>query len=181
MFSNSVTVRGADGQHLGSYIQVGADRFEWAGADGAGGTAGDAAGAVAALVRHARDRQADHSTHDVTVTGWASGAVTVICRTCQPHVELLHAPCGSTFGEIAAAVRQAPASDPVAYLVAERRDGQWLLGEDYATPRDTLAEARELAARTPEGYEVGVLAVVEIDPNPERAARPGTTPTLEDR
>lgn len=57
---------------------------------------------------------------------------------------------------------------PVAYLVAERRDGQWILDDGWTHRCDTLDEARQVAAqwRSHAGYDpanVGVLAAVVVD------------------
>ena len=61
----------------------------------------------------------------------------------------------------------APAPVPVAWLVAERRGGVWLLGEDWTEACDTLAEAQAVAAQWRESQvrygrrpeDVTVLAV----------------------
>lgn len=50
----------------------------------------------------------------------------------------------------------------VAYLVAERRGGRWLLGDDWAQRCDTLTEAQEVIGRAGSGYDVGILAVIEV-------------------
>lgn len=58
---------------------------------------------------------------------------------------------------------------PVAYLVAERRGGQWVLGDDWTDRRDTLAEAREVAEQWRGGDhcdadpdDIAVLAVTVV-------------------
>ena len=39
------------------------------------------------------------------------------------------------------------ANPPVAYLVAERREGRWIIGDEWSPEFATLAEARETAGR----------------------------------
>jgi hypothetical protein len=52
---------------------------------------------------------------------------------------------------------------PIAYLVAERREGDWMLGDEWTSRCDTLTEALDVAERWRQHrYEVGVFAVVAI-------------------
>ncbi len=58
-------------------------------------------------------------------------------------------------------------NDPVAYLVAERRDGQWIIGDDWTTCRYTLDEAEQIAAQwRSHGHgnpaDIAVLAVTVV-------------------
>jgi hypothetical protein len=60
----------------------------------------------------------------------------------------------------------APDPAPVSYLVAERRAGKWLIGDDWSTEHDTLDEARAYLQRSggPErGYHMGILAVTLVE------------------
>ncbi|HEX5996284.1 MAG TPA: hypothetical protein VFY84_14175 [Jiangellales bacterium] len=71
---------------------------------------------------------------------------------------------------------------PVAYLVAERRGGQWIIGDDWNHRCDTLDEARKVAdewrsyGRSDPG-DIAVLAVtvvpeiIDHDPIPAGVAR----------
>lgn len=65
---------------------------------------------------------------------------------------------------------------PVAWLVAERRDGQVLLGDDFTQRCDDEADARWVAERweSSPGFDVVILAVVEAGP----AERPGGAQAL---
>jgi len=67
-----------------------------------------------------------------------------------------------------------PPGEPVAYLVAERRGGRWMLGDEWVCRYDTLDEARTAAADCDEAYDIGVLIVV-LDAD-EAAARSAATP-----
>lgn len=65
-------------------------------------------------------------------------------------------------------------SDPIAYLIAERREGLWCLGDDWTSRRDTLAEAQVVAEewRRAKWYsadpgDVAVFAIVMVDPDPK--------------
>lgn len=56
-----------------------------------------------------------------------------------------------------------PLAEPIAYLVAERRGGEWLLGDDWTERCDTAAAALESAARgRASGYDCGVLVVTVL-------------------
>ena len=70
------------------------------------------------------------------------------------------------------------ACEPVAYLVAEQRDGDWCLGDEWVTRHTTVDDARADAERTRAPYVVGVLAVVPVDggrlyPDPDAQGQPG--------
>lgn len=55
-------------------------------------------------------------------------------------------------------------SAPIAYLVVEQRDGVWMLGDEWAAPCETVAEAREMAVRWAQfGRPVAILAVTLIE------------------
>lgn len=64
---------------------------------------------------------------------------------------------------------------PVAWLVAERRDGQWLFGEDWACVHSSRSEADytsvDWSRHMAPGDAVGVFAVIPVavyrDPAPE--------------
>lgn len=61
-------------------------------------------------------------------------------------------------------------ADPVTYIVAERRDGKWLLGDDWSSEHDTLEEAQEYADRLREvgarygrdPEDIGTFALVPV-------------------
>lgn len=58
----------------------------------------------------------------------------------------------------------ADGTEPIAYVVAEFRAGQWLLDDEWASWFDSLDEARAFALATPSPpYWVGVFAVVPVD------------------
>lgn len=57
-------------------------------------------------------------------------------------------------------------SEPVAYFVAERRDGQWLFGDEWSPEFPTLAEARAEAHSWRNHVpteDIGVFAVVQVE------------------
>lgn len=55
-------------------------------------------------------------------------------------------------------------SVPIAYLVAERRGGRWIIGDDWSRQCDTLDEARKVAAdwRKMVGYDPADIAVLAV-------------------
>lgn len=65
---------------------------------------------------------------------------------------------------------------PVAYLVAERRDGRWIIGDDWSPEFATLDEAQTEAQKWRDGVlshspeDVAVLAVTVVPPTPEACA-----------
>jgi hypothetical protein len=75
-------------------------------------------------------------------------------RVGSRHVEAQRLAC-----ELAAADGTAP----VVFLVAEIRDGDWLLGDEWVSRFDSLDEARVYASQVREPYRVGVLAVIQVD------------------
>jgi hypothetical protein len=58
-----------------------------------------------------------------------------------------------------------PAEDAtVAYLTAERRDGKWLIGDEWSTEHATLEDARaHLQLFGTRGYDMGILAVTLVE------------------
>lgn len=65
--------------------------------------------------------------------------------------------------QLAHELAAADGSNAVVYLVAEIREGDWLLGDEWVTQFDSLDEARAYASGVREPYRVGVLAVVQVD------------------
>lgn len=59
-----------------------------------------------------------------------------------------------------------PADAPIAYLVAERRGGDWLLGDEWARQCEVLAEAQEVAKSwrllPGDPRDVAILAVTVV-------------------
>lgn len=73
-------------------------------------------------------------------------------------------PCPNT--PVEPDVAAAPDPVPVSYLVAERRAGKWLIGDDWSSEHDTLDAAREYLQRfggPPRGYDMGILAVTLVE------------------
>src|SRR5687768_14580466 len=62
--------------------------------------------------------------------------------------------------QLARELAAADSTAPVVYLVAEIRDGDWCLGDEWVMRFDTLEDARAYASQVREPYRVGVLAVV---------------------
>jgi hypothetical protein len=65
--------------------------------------------------------------------------------------------------QLARELAAADGVEPVAFLVAEVRDGDWLIGDEWVARFDDLDEARAEAAKVQAPYRVGVLAVVPVD------------------
>jgi hypothetical protein len=70
-------------------------------------------------------------------------------------------------------------SAPIAYLVAERREGAWLLGDDWIQRCDTLADAQEVAEKwraakwySSDPADVAVFAIVMAEPVPSAVGTP---------
>jgi hypothetical protein len=73
---------------------------------------------------------------------------------------------GGRYAQVEQLVQELAAADgsePVAFLVAEYRDGHWLFGEDWAVRFSTCERAQEYAATVRTPYQVGVLAIVPVD------------------
>lgn len=71
------------------------------------------------------------------------------------------------WGAFGQALQDASATSPIvpiAYLVAERRGGRWIIGDDWSRQCDTLDEARKVAAdwRLMVGYDPADIAVLAV-------------------